>query len=161
MTSDCNGPIFVIVELQIFKCTFMHLFNTAQDGCNALQPSNNSPIYSWWGGHLFQRFCSLFSESSPGRWAILQLPCCPSKQGELLENILQNLWGKWPPHPVQRFSSSHSHGFEDEDLGNSSGLWAASAATYCPRKPLQITYNNKTKHGERVDENRCTTMYPY
>ena len=41
-----------------------------------------------------------FSESSSGCWAILQLPCCPSKQGELLENILQNLRNKWPPHPV-------------------------------------------------------------
>ena len=28
------------------------------------------------------------------------LPCCPSKQGEFLENILQNLRNKWPPHPV-------------------------------------------------------------
>jgi len=53
-----------------------------------------------WGGHLFQSLCKLFSESSPGPWAALQLPCCPSKQGELLENILQNLWNKWPPHPV-------------------------------------------------------------
>ena len=41
-----------------------------------------------WAGHLFPRFCLLFSESSPGCWALLQLPCCPSKQGELLENIL-------------------------------------------------------------------------
>ena len=34
-----------------------------------------------WGGHLFRRLCKLFSESSTGCWAILQLPCCPSKQG--------------------------------------------------------------------------------
>ena len=28
------------------------------------------------------------------------MPCCPSKQEELSENILQNLRNKWPPHPV-------------------------------------------------------------
>ena len=32
-----------------------------------------------WGGHLFRRFCKLLSESSPGSWAVLQLPCSPSK----------------------------------------------------------------------------------
>ena len=42
----------------------------------------------------------MFSESSPGCWAVLQLHCCPSKQGELKENLLQNLWNKWPPHMV-------------------------------------------------------------
>ena len=36
-----------------------------------------------WGGDLFRRFCKLFSESSTGRWAVLQVPCWPSKQGEL------------------------------------------------------------------------------
>ena len=36
-----------------------------------------------WGGHLFRRFCKMFFERSPGRWALLQLPCCPSKQGKL------------------------------------------------------------------------------
>ena len=45
-----------------------------------------------------ERFCKMFSESSPGCWAVLQLPCCPSKQGELSENLLQNLGKKWPPH---------------------------------------------------------------
>ena len=49
---------------------------------------------------MFRRFCLLFLKSSPGCWAVLQLPCCPSKQGEPLENILQNLRKKWPPHPV-------------------------------------------------------------
>ena len=43
----------------------------------------------------------MFSESYTGSWAVLQLPCCPSKQGGLLENILQNLRNKWPPHLVQ------------------------------------------------------------
>ena len=33
--------------------------------------------------------------------SVLQLPCCPSKQGEVLENRLKNLRNKWPPHPVQ------------------------------------------------------------
>ena len=34
----------------------------------------------------------MFSESSTGRWVVLQLLCCPSKQGKLSENILQNLF---------------------------------------------------------------------
>ena len=37
-------------------------------------------ISTRWGGHLFRRFCFLFSESSPGCWAVLRLPCCPIKQ---------------------------------------------------------------------------------
>ena len=53
-----------------------------------------------WGGHLFRRFCKQISGSSPGRYAVLQLPCGPSKQGELSENLLQNLRNNWPPHPV-------------------------------------------------------------
>ena len=51
-------------------------------------------IRSW------ERFCLLFSESSPGRWAVLQRPCCPSKQGELSENILQNLSHDLMNNPV-------------------------------------------------------------
>ena len=43
-----------------------------------------------WGGKLKKRFYKMFSESSTGRWA----PCCPSKQGELAENILQNHFNK-------------------------------------------------------------------
>ena len=39
-----------------------------------------------WGGRLRKRFCNMFSESSRGSMAELQLPCCPSKQGELPEN---------------------------------------------------------------------------
>ena len=53
-----------------------------------------------WGGHLCRRFCKQFSESCPGPWPLLKLPGCPSKQGELLEKILQNLRNKWPLHPV-------------------------------------------------------------
>ena len=56
-------------------------------------------------------FCKPFSGSSPGCWAVLQLPCCPSKQGELLENILQNLRNKWLPHPRQRDTSPQLPGF--------------------------------------------------
>jgi len=43
------------------------------------------------GGNLFQRFCKVFSESSPRGWDVLQLPCCPGKKKELSENMLQNL----------------------------------------------------------------------
>ena len=35
----------------------------------------------------WERFCKIFSESSTGRWAVLQLQCCPSRQEELSENI--------------------------------------------------------------------------
>ena len=42
-------------------------------------------------------FCKLFSDNSTGRWVVLQLPCCPNKQGELSENILQNLRNKFRP----------------------------------------------------------------
>ena len=43
----------------------------------------------------------MFSESSAGSWAELQLPCCPSKQGELQENMLQNLLLNLPPQTVK------------------------------------------------------------
>ena len=36
-----------------------------------------------WDARLWKRFCEMFSESSTGRWAVLQLLCYPSKQGEL------------------------------------------------------------------------------
>ena len=39
--------------------------------------------FTVWGGRLRKMFCNMFSESSTGSWATLQLPCCPSKQGEL------------------------------------------------------------------------------
>ena len=42
----------------------------------------------------------MFSESSTGSWAELQLPCCRSKQGELPENMLQHLLLNLPPQPV-------------------------------------------------------------
>ena len=37
---------------------------------------------------LFARFCEMFSEIST---VVMQLPCCPGKQGELSEKCLQNL----------------------------------------------------------------------
>ena len=40
--------------------------------------------YTVWGIRLLEnRFCIMFPESSTGRLAVLQLLCCPSKQGEL------------------------------------------------------------------------------
>ena len=92
------------------------------------RPTQGWLRYTGCGGHFFRRFCKRFPESSPGYWdvqsgesccgkgfvkffvksvycwAVLQLPCCPSKKGELLENILQNLQNKWPPHPVKGFT---------------------------------------------------------
>ena len=60
---------------------------------------------TFWGGRLRKMFCSMFSESSTGSWAELQLPCCPSKQGELPENMLQNLLHnlQLPPQTVSLF----------------------------------------------------------
>ena len=42
----------------------------------------------------------MFSESSTGSCAELQLPCCPIKQGELPENMLQNLFLNLSPQTV-------------------------------------------------------------
>ena len=42
----------------------------------------------------------MFSESSTGSWAELQLPCYPGKQGELPENMLQNLLLNLSPQTV-------------------------------------------------------------
>ena len=53
-----------------------------------------------WGGRLRKRFCNMFSESSTGSWAELQVPWCTSKQGELPENMLKNLLLNLPPHTV-------------------------------------------------------------
>ena len=37
------------------------------------------PSATVWGGRLYKRFCNMFSDSSTGSWAELQLPCCPSR----------------------------------------------------------------------------------
>ena len=40
----------------------------------------------------------MFSESSTGHWAVLQLPCCPSKQGgDFQTTYYENLRNKLPP----------------------------------------------------------------
>ena len=55
-------------------------------------------------------FVYFFLRVPQGCLAVLQLPCYPSKQGELLENMLQNLRNKWPPHPVPIFELFNSVG---------------------------------------------------
>ena len=52
----------------------------------------------------------------------------------------------------------HLQGFKDEDLWKSLNWWAANVANYCPSRPSQLTKKNITKHGEQVDENRCTSF---
>ena len=91
---------------------------------------------------------TVFSESSTGRWTELELRCCPSKQGELSENILQNLFLNLPPQTVQRYPSSLSKGFKDENLGDSPGC------SYLLSKKAIITSSNisVTKHCHRLDE---------
>ena len=58
----------------------------------------------------------MFSESSTGSWAELQLPCCPSKQGELPENMLQNLFLNLPPQTVRTVKSMDCSGYTRTDL---------------------------------------------
>ena len=43
----------------------------------------------------------MFSESSAGRWAVLQLPCGPNKENELSEKSQQNLFHDLPPQTVE------------------------------------------------------------
>ena len=49
----------------------------------------------------------MFSERSTDSWAELQLPGCPSKQGELSENMLQNLLLNLPPQTVRNRNNSY------------------------------------------------------
>ena len=88
-------PVAVVDSLHLLSLKlshFPHLFV-----CHIVLSSNNG---TGWGGHLFRRFCNLFSKSSPcllglhGSCSIAQQPV------ELSENSLQNLRNKWPPHPV-------------------------------------------------------------
>ena len=53
-----------------------------------------------WGGRLGKRFYNMCSEISTGSWAELQLPGYPSRQGELPDNMLQNLLLNLPPQTV-------------------------------------------------------------
>ena len=48
-------------------------------------------------GNLFRRFCNMFSESSPGHWAVLQLPCCPSKQGNFQKTYYKTFGSSYRP----------------------------------------------------------------
>ena len=59
---------------------------------------------------------------------------------------------------IQRFSSSHLQGFKYEDLRNSPGWWATTVATYCQRRPSQLSQNNLPIHDQQVDENLCSLM---
>ena len=45
---------------------------TRPAGTTTMGPSLCNPSSTGWGGHLFRRFCKLFSESSPGSWAVPQ-----------------------------------------------------------------------------------------
>ena len=61
------------------------------------------------GSTCSERFCKMFSDSSPGCWAVLQLHCCHSKQGELSENLLQNRRNSpptWYSFPYQFYSGT-------------------------------------------------------
>ena len=53
-----------------------------------------------WGIRLWKRFCKMFSESSTGRWAALQLPCCPSKQGNFQRTFYNTFFTTWRPTVV-------------------------------------------------------------
>ena len=61
---------------------------------------NHESDISVWGVSLLIRLCKMFSESFLGCQAVLQLTCCPSRQGELSENILQSLFNKLSPQTV-------------------------------------------------------------
>ena len=74
--------------------------------CYALQ-------FTVWGDNLLKRFCKMFSESSPGRWAVLRLLCCPSKPGELSENILPNLFHSLTSQTVSFFHQSSGEYLEN------------------------------------------------
>ena len=92
------------------------------------------------------------SSNSRFRRAILQLPCCPRKQGELLENRLQNLQNKWPPHPVHKCCvfwkyTSESWRKEPFDRPNLLSPYrdghvssSASAFTFLPRSRRLVPY---------------------
>ena len=61
-------------------------------------------------------------ESESGRWAVMQLPCCPLKQGELSENLLQNLRDKLPHKTVPTIRktplSERQHSINREQVEN-------------------------------------------
>ena len=56
---------------------------------------------------------------------------------------------------LQRFSSTLSHGFEDEDFWSSPSWWAATIAIYCPSRPVELLNSSSSKPCNRVDVKRC------
>ena len=59
---------------------------------------------------------------------------------------------------VQHLSATLSQGFEDDDLGSSSGWRATTVATYCPSRPGELPKSSSLKPCDRVDEKRCIRM---
>ena len=60
-----------------------------------------------WSGYfnLFRRFCNMFQREFPRMLGCTATAMLPSKQGELSENILQNLRNKLPPQTVNNLWS--------------------------------------------------------
>ena len=56
---------------------------------------------------------------------------------------------------LQRFSSTLSQSFENEDLGSFPSWWAATVATYCPNRHGELPKFLSSKPCDRVDEKRC------
>ena len=104
----------ILVQIPISKWYFYASKRSIfyDTGCLSFKTAYFIQKCTGWGVHLFRRFCKLFSENSSGSWAVLELPCSPSKQGELLENILQNLRNKWPPNPVALSGCLRQRSFE-------------------------------------------------
>ena len=86
-------------------------------------------INCWWGGRLRKRFCNMFSESSTGSWAELQLPCCPSEQWELPENMLQNLFLNLPPQTVVCVNPMPS--YESQQMNHLNSLGGRLCKRFC------------------------------
>ena len=73
-----------------------------------------------------------FVKCSTGSWAELQLPCCPSKQGELSENILQNHFLNLPPKTSSNL-----------------GVWNWPYIHLC-QNSIAIVFLNREYGGQRV-----------
>ena len=46
---------------------------------------------------------------------------------------------------IHCWTSRHSLGFEDEELGSSPSWWAATVATYCPSRPGELPKSLSSK----------------
>ena len=84
----------------------------------------------------------MFSESSTGRWAVLQLTCCPRNQGKLSENILQNLFHNPTPLPAQHESVRRPDELRflarETQLSLSLSLSPAPSCVTCIRTPNKL-----------------------